>query len=107
MFGLAPLYTSYSCMLGKFRVSGRHRAAFAFFTMTVVSTIGTPARCSQAEVKGFLLDYTSLKITAEPSFFCPLTGSAPTMLCFGATPRALISSRLLAGLLSQQSLKFM
>ena len=44
--------------------------------MTVVSTIGPPARCSQAEVKGFLLDYTNLSIMAEPGFFCPLTGSA-------------------------------
>ncbi|CAL5221044.1 g3167 [Coccomyxa viridis] len=40
-----------------------------------MSKIGLPARCKQTEVEGFLLSCTNLKIKAEPSFFCPLTGS--------------------------------
>lgn len=48
--------------------------------MTVMSKIGVPARCKRAEVEGFLLSSTNLKIMAEPSFFCPLTGALPGWL---------------------------
>ena len=49
--------------------------------MTVMSKIGLPARCSHAEVEGFLLSSTNLKIKAEPSFFCPLTGNISLVGC--------------------------
>ena len=46
--------------------------------MTVMYTKRPPrprsAVTSTAEVEGFLLSSLNLKIKAEPSFFCPLTG---------------------------------
>ena len=55
--------------------------------MTVMRTVGS-RRGSTMEVDGFLLTSLNLKIKAEPSFFCPLTGkgSRREILCTRALP---------------------
>ncbi len=47
--------------------------------MTVLCTMG-PRGGSTKEVEGFLLSSLNLKIKAEPSFFCPLTGQGSTFV---------------------------
>ena len=61
--------------------SGSNRiqqAASQHGAMTVMHAMRPPrprsAATSTAEVEGFLLSSLNLKIKAEPSFFCPLTG---------------------------------
>ena len=55
--------------------------------MTVMRTVGS-GRGNTMEVEGFLLTSLNLKIKAEPSFFCPLTGkcSRRELLCTRALP---------------------
>ncbi|CAK0783067.1 hypothetical protein CVIRNUC_006262 [Coccomyxa viridis] len=58
--------------------------------MTVMHAMRPPrhrsAATSTAEVEGFLLSSLNLKIKAEPSFFCPLTG------CLLLSPVRLVNS---------------
>ena len=77
-----------SCTTGFHLIPGAHSGAYSGHkkveraspcgAMTVMHAMRPPrprsAVTSTAEVEGFLLSSLKLKIKAEPSFFCPLTG---------------------------------